>query len=113
MIDNTCAPDPSKPTGGPDGYQCNQNAQSPVDAYGSVTVVDLCADTGASDAFFGDSGSAPNTGEDGHRAGLAIANITQVDCGTAWKGDVIHTESWTKYQASPGAKEAVALKPGH
>ena len=113
MIDNTCAPDPSKPTGGPDGFQCNQDAQSPIDAFGSVTVVDLCADNGASDAFFGASGSPPNPGEDGHRAGLAIARITQVDCGTSWKGKVVQSELWSKYQAISGAENAVEVKPGH
>lgn len=112
MIDNTCAPDPSKPTGGDDGYQCNQNAQAPVDAYGSVTVVDLCADTGASDVFFGSDGSAPNPGEDGHRAGLAVANITRVDCGAMWKGGVEGFQSWSKYVATSGAEDAVGVKPG-
>ena len=42
MITNTCAPDLSKP-----GFQCNQEANAPVDKFGSVTVVDLCVDTGA------------------------------------------------------------------
>ena len=112
MIDNTCAPDPSKPTGGPDGYQCNQDAQHPLDAYGSVTVVDLCADTGASDAFFGSSGSAPNPGEDGHRAGLAVANITQVNCAESWKGKVDDVQSWSKYIATSDAEDAVEAKPG-
>ena len=48
MVDNTCAKDLSKP-----GFQCNQNAQSPVDKFGSVTVLDLCHDTGAPEAFWG------------------------------------------------------------
>lgn len=98
MIDNTCGADPSKPTGGHNGFQCNQNAANPTDGFGSVTVVDLCADTGASDAFFGSSGAA-SPGEDGHRAGLALATITQVDCGKYWKGSVNHFEKWTKFQA--------------
>ena len=112
MIDNTCAPDPSKPTGGPDGFQCNQNAQYPVDAFGSVTVVDLCADMGASDVFFGSEGAAPSAGEDGHGAGLAVANITRVDCGVMWKGAVDDFQSWSKYVATSDAEDAVRVKPG-
>ncbi|MCJ1459692.1 hypothetical protein MMC28_010071 [Mycoblastus sanguinarius] len=44
MVDNTCAKYPSKPTGAEDGFQCHQDAQNPVDKFGSVTVVDLCID---------------------------------------------------------------------
>ncbi|KAM0805159.1 hypothetical protein BDR22DRAFT_885231 [Usnea florida] len=112
MIDNTCAPDPSKPTGGPDGFQCNQNEAFPTDALGSVTVVDLCADTGASDAFWGKEGAPPSKGEDGHTAGLAVASIERVDCGEVWKGEVGGFQDWSRYVATGGAEDAVGVKPG-
>ena len=92
MVDNSCARDDSKPTGGPgsNGYQCNQNAQNPRDNWGSETVVDLCADTSALQDFFGGS------------PGLAIATITQVDCKTSWKGTFGRSESWSTYKSAPG-----------
>lgn len=95
MIGNTCAKDPSKPTGASDGFQCNQDAENPVDKLGSVTVVDLCVDTEAPAAFRGHHFSAGQTG------GLAVANLMQVDC-DEWDGSLDRFSSWTKYQAVPG-----------
>ena len=107
MIDNTCAPDPSK---GPDGL-CNQNAGHPKGTkFGNVADVDLCADTKAGNAFFGKYG-ATSPGEDGQEAGLALGTITQVNCGTQWKGSIGQTASWDGYTATPGQKDAVAKKP--
>lgn len=81
-------------------------AQNPVDKFGSVTVVDLCVDTGAPAAFWGH----PFTG--GQTGGLAVANITQVDC-DEWDGSLDRFSSWTRYQAMPGDDKKVELKPGH
>ena len=106
MIDNTCAPDPSK---GPDGL-CNQDAGRPVNKYGAVADIDLCSDTDAGDAFFGQYG-ATGPGEDGQKAGFGLGTLTQVDCGTQWKGSIGQTASWDGYSATPGAKDAVAKKP--
>ena len=106
MVDNTCAKDPSKPTGAEDGFQCNQNAQNPVDRFGSVTVIDLCVDTGAPAAFWGHLFTGGQTG------GLAIAKITQVDC-DEWEGSLDRFADWTKYQQVPGDSKKVEVKPGH
>jgi hypothetical protein len=38
--------------------------------------------------------------------------ITQVDCGAKWKGEAESFQEWSKYQATPGVKTAVAEKLG-
>lgn len=92
MITNTCAPDKSKP-----GFQCNQQASAPKDMYGSVTVVDLCVDTGAPKALWGESGA---------KGGLALATITQVDC-QGWEGSVGPFADWSDLQATSDGKGVV------
>lgn len=92
MVTNTCAPDLKKK-----GFQCNQNAAEPRDKFGSVTVLDLCHDTGAADAFWGhDFG--------GGMGGLAVADITPVDCGLYWKGKVSKISQWLPFIMKPDAK---------
>lgn len=100
MIDNTCAKDLSKP-----GCQCNQGSDDPVDKFRSVTVVDLCVDTGAPAAFWGHPFPPDQTG------GLAVANITQVDC-DEWDGSLDRFSSWTRYQAVPGDDKKIEVKSG-
>lgn len=76
-----------------------------MDRWGSVTGVDLCYDTGASQALWG--GLA-----DGQTRGLAVGVITQVDCGRQWKGEGVGFQHWSKYEATPGARTAVAPRLG-
>ena len=66
--------------------------------------VDLCHDTGAPQALWGDL-------KDGQTGGLAVATITQVDCGQQWKGEAEGFVDWRGYQASPGGRTAVIKKP--
>ena len=105
MIDNTCGKDPSKPTGGKDGFQCNQNAQQPVDGHGSVTVIDLCHDTGAPEAFWGRQFPPGQTG------GLAVATIEQVSC-EDWQGSLDRFADWTGFELQSGSQKEVVKKPG-
>ena len=105
MVDNTCAKDPSKPTGGPNGYQCNQNAQAPTDQFGSVTVVDLCHDTGAPDAFWGHSFPEGQTGA------VGVADIELVDC-EEWQGSLDRFASWTGFKLKDGSQKQVVAKSG-
>lgn len=100
MVDNTCAKDPSKP-----GFQCNQNAQQPRDKFGSVTVVDLCHDTGAPEAFWGKTFAPGQTG------GLAVANISQVDC-TEWQGSLNRFADWSGWELERGSQKQVVKKGG-
>ncbi|MCJ1467587.1 hypothetical protein MMC07_006212 [Pseudocyphellaria aurata] len=93
IINNTCAPDKKKP-----GFQCNQNAGEPRDRFGSVTVIDLCQDTGAARAFWGNG------------PGLATATITQVSC-EEWKGQVGRISGWAKYKKSADGKTVVLKNP--
>lgn len=100
MVDNTCAKDPSKP-----GFQCNQNAQQPRDKFGSVTVLDLCHDTGAPEAFWGKTFAPGQTG------GLAVANISQVDC-TEWQGSLNRFADWSGWELEGGSQKQVVKKGG-
>ncbi|KAL6714812.1 hypothetical protein ACLMJK_007072 [Lecanora helva] len=104
MVDNTCGKDPSKPTGRENGFQCNQNAAQPQDRFGSVTVVDLCHDTGAPEAFWGRT-------FDGTTGGLAVATIEEVDC-ESWEGSLDRFSDWTKYQLRGGSQKQVEVKAG-
>lgn len=57
---------------------CSQNGLSGTNQYGANVNFDLCRDSGAADAFFGNSG-----------VGLAIGTAQQVDC-SEWSGTVVH-----------------------
>lgn len=57
---------------------CSQNGLSGTNQYGANVNFDLCSDSGAQQAFFGNSG-----------VGLAVGTAQQVDC-SAWKGTVVH-----------------------
>ncbi|KAG9767689.1 hypothetical protein ABEF93_005376 [Exophiala dermatitidis] len=70
MVNNLCPAD-----GNP---LCAQNGLSGTNQYGANVNFDLCSDSGASAAFFGNSG-----------VGLAVGSATQVDC-SEWSGTVIH-----------------------
>lgn len=70
MVNNLCPAD-----GNP---LCSQNGLSGTNQYGANVNFDLCRDSGAADAFFGDSG-----------VGLAIGTAQQVDC-SEWSGTVVH-----------------------
>lgn len=91
LITNTCAPDRKKP-----GFQCNQREGEEHDKFGSVTVLDLCHDTGAPQAFWGPGLSG--TG------GLATATITQVECEQHWQGRIERVASWSKFKKISGGK---------
>lgn len=99
MISNTCAYYDQDPTG-----SCSQGPQQLNDRWGSVVAVDLCHDTGAPKAVWG---------EPDQTGGLAVGTITQVDCGKQWKGKVQPEsfQDWSKYQASPGQELAASIKP--
>ncbi|EXJ59873.1 hypothetical protein A1O7_04020 [Cladophialophora yegresii CBS 114405] len=70
MINNLC------PANG--NPLCSQNGLSGTNQYGANINFDLCSDSGASAAFFGNSG-----------VGLAVGTATQVDC-SQWNGVVVH-----------------------
>ncbi|KAL6240874.1 hypothetical protein RBB50_012289 [Rhinocladiella similis] len=70
MVNNLCPAD-----GNP---LCSQNGLSGTNQYGANVNFDLCSDSGAQEAFFGNSG-----------VGLAIGSATQVDC-SEWSGTVVH-----------------------
>jgi hypothetical protein len=70
MINNLCPAD-----GNP---LCSQNGLSGTNQYGANVNFDLCSDSGASAAFFGNSG-----------VGLAVGTATQVDC-SQWNGSIVH-----------------------
>ncbi|KAJ9611647.1 hypothetical protein H2200_004831 [Cladophialophora chaetospira] len=70
MINNLCPAD-----GNP---LCSQQGLTGTNQYGANVNFDLCSDSGASAAFFGNSG-----------VGLAIGTATQVDC-SQWNGVVVH-----------------------
>ena len=70
MINNLCPAD-----GNP---LCSQNGLSGTNQYGANVNFDLCSDSGASAAFFGNSG-----------VGLAIGTATEVDC-SQWSGSIVH-----------------------
>ncbi|KIY02756.1 uncharacterized protein Z520_01221 [Fonsecaea multimorphosa CBS 102226] len=70
MINNLCPAD-----GNP---LCAQNGLSGTNQYGANVNFDLCSDSGASEAFFGNSG-----------VGLAVGTATQVDC-SEWTGTIVH-----------------------
>jgi len=57
---------------------CAQNGLSGTNQYGANVNFDLCSDSGAQEAFFGNSG-----------VGLAIGSATQVDC-SEWSGTIVH-----------------------
>ncbi|KIW61131.1 hypothetical protein PV05_01289 [Exophiala xenobiotica] len=57
---------------------CAQNGLSGTNQYGANVNFDLCSDSGAQAAFFGNSG-----------VGLALGSATQVDC-SQWSGTVVH-----------------------
>ena len=100
MTTNTCAYYSGDPTG-----SCSQSKDAPRDRWGSDTGLDLCHDTGAPKAFWGEAQDA--TG------GIAVATIQQVDCDSHWLGD-LSPESfvdWTKYQ--PDGTKNLKFKPGH
>ena len=70
MINNLCPAD-----GNP---LCSQQGLTGTNQYGANVNFDLCSDSGASAAFFGNSG-----------VGLAVGTATQVDC-SQWNGVVVH-----------------------
>ncbi len=70
MVNNLCPAD-----GNP---LCSQNGLSGTNQFGANVNFDLCSDSGAASAFFGDSG-----------VGLALGTATQVDC-SQWSGSVVH-----------------------
>lgn len=57
---------------------CSQSGLTGTNQYGANVNFDLCSDSGAQEAFFGDSG-----------VGLALGTATQVDC-SQWSGTVNH-----------------------
>lgn len=57
---------------------CAQNGLSGTNQYGANVNFDLCSDSGAQAAFFGNDG-----------VGLAIGTATQVDC-SQWSGTIVH-----------------------
>lgn len=57
---------------------CAQNGLSGTNQYGANLNFDLCIDSGASQALFGNSG-----------VGLAVGSAVQVDC-SQWSGQVVH-----------------------
>ena len=70
MINNLC-PAQGNPL-------CSQSGLTGTNQYGANVNFDLCSDSGAEDAFFGNSG-----------VGLALGTATPVDC-SQWNGKVIH-----------------------
>jgi hypothetical protein len=70
MINNLCPAD-----GNP---LCSQQTLSDTNQYGANVNFDLCSDSGASAAFFGNSG-----------VGLAVGTATEVDC-SQWNGSIVH-----------------------
>jgi hypothetical protein len=57
---------------------CSQSSMTDTNQYGANVNFDLCSDSGAASAFFGDSG-----------VGLAVGTVTQVDC-SQWSGTIQH-----------------------
>jgi len=57
---------------------CSQSGLTGTNQYGANVNFDLCIDSGASAAFFGNSG-----------VGLALGTAEKVDC-SQWKGSVVH-----------------------
>lgn len=57
---------------------CSQPDLSSTNQYGANVNFDLCSDSGAQTAFFGNNG-----------VGLAIGTAEQVDC-SQWSGAVVH-----------------------
>ena len=55
---------------------CSQGSLGDTNQYGANVNFDLCRDSGAADAFFGNSG-----------VGLALGNAEEVDC-SLWSGTV-------------------------
>lgn len=77
MVNNACAP--GKNQYGPSEIgQCTQNTTHPMDKLGSQTVLDLCTETDAVEMMWGAS-----------KAGLAVADIEEVDC-SEWSGHIRH-----------------------
>lgn len=70
MVNNLC-PKQGNPL-------CSQDGLSGTNQYGANVNFDLCSDSGAQAAFFGNSG-----------VGLAIGTATQVDC-SQWSGTIVH-----------------------
>ena len=77
MINNLC-PAEGNPL-------CAQSSANDTNQYGSQIDINLCNDSGANAAFFGDDG-----------VGLALGNATQVDC-SEWQGQ-------KKYDQGSGGK---------
>lgn len=93
MADDACAGDPNDPTG-----SCNTSFDQSKDWWGSDTAVDLCGNTGAADALFGR--------RYGDRAGMAVGDLTQVDCGRRREGSADPASS----VATPGRQLSVGKK---
>ena len=70
LVNNLCPAD-----GNP---LCAQNGLSGTNQYGANVNFDLCSDSGAKMAFFGNDG-----------VGLAIGTATQVDC-SEWSGSKVY-----------------------
>ena len=70
MVNNLCPRD-----GNP---LCSQGSLTDTNQYGANVNFDLCRDSGAASALFGNSG-----------VGLALGTATQVDC-SQWSGSVVH-----------------------
>ncbi|KAG8528415.1 uncharacterized protein KY384_007333 [Bacidia gigantensis] len=91
LVTNTCAPD-TNPDDGNTIRQCNQENGS-KDGLGSDTVVDLCMDTDAAQAWWNSTTNA----------GLNVATVQQVDC-SSWPGQMGPQASWLNggYKGCPG-----------
>lgn len=61
-----------------------------------MTVLDLCSDTGAPQAFWGDL-------KEGTTGGLAVADIQEVDC-EEWDGQFERVAPWTNFRVIKGGK---------
>ena len=57
---------------------CAQNSLTATNQYGANVNFDLCSDSGAQAAFFGNDG-----------VGLAIGTATHIDC-NKWNGTIVH-----------------------
>lgn len=57
---------------------CSQSGLTGTNQYGANVNFDLCSDSGAQAAFFGNNG-----------VGLAIGTASQVDC-SQWSGTIVH-----------------------
>ncbi|KAH9827896.1 putative endoglucanase v-like protein [Teratosphaeria destructans] len=63
---------------------CGQRTLSDKNQYGAMVNFDLCKNSGAADAFFGNTG-----------IGLATGHAEEVDC-SAWRGRVLSTAPWAR-----------------